>query len=285
MHCATKSAIASKCARAQPSATITSNWTFNNHPVYPLRVNALQQDLRAHAERLYRVGLGFCGNHADAQDMAQETLLRALRHQHQFKGRSNINTWLYRIASRVCLRMRRRRAGQPAAIESLDEDPAFAEKVMVDLDALARSQAEARHRSDLLERMQDAIARLPDEFRLVLVLKEIAGLSVEETARALGLKSQTVKTRLHRARMRIRAQLARGLPLKPGTQPAYSRRVCIDLLKAKQDALDRGAPFPIQDSLICERCRAVFATLDVQHDLCRHLGQAPLPPEIRKLIA
>ncbi len=264
---------------------ITSNWTFSNRSRYLRRVNALQKDLRAHAERLYRVGLGFCGNHADAQDMAQETLLRALRKQEQFAGRSDINTWLYRIASRVCMRMRRKRVGEPARIESLDEDPAFAEKAMVDLDALARSQADARGESDMLERLQEAIAQLPDEFRIALVLKEIAGLSVEETARALGVKPQTVKTRLHRARMRIRGRIARALPRKPGAPPAYSRRVCLDLLKAKQEALDRGEPFPVQESLICERCRAVFATLDLEQDLCRRIGAGPLPPALRALLS
>ncbi len=261
----------------------TSNSTSNKHA--RARLPSTDEALREQAERLYRVGIGFCRNHADAQDLVQETMLRAYRARARFEGRADINTWLYRIAARVCMRMRRRRAGQPARMESIDEDPAFAEKMMVDIDALARSQSEAVSESDMMQRLQHAIAHLPDEFRLALVLKEIAGLSVEDTARALGLKPQTVKTRLHRARMRIRERLARGLPRKPGTEPLYSRRVCIDLLKAKQEALDRGAPFPVQQELICERCRAVFATLDLEHALCSRIGEGPLPPELQKLIA
>lgn len=245
----------------------------------------LETALRQQVDRLYRMGLGFCGNHADAQDLVQETLLRAYRNWGQFEGRAELSTWLYRIASRVCLRMRRRRAGQPARIESLDEDPAFAEKTMVDLDAMARRQHAEEHEAEAVDRLQEAILGLPEEFRVVLVLKEIAELSVEQTARILGLKPQTVKTRLHRARMRLRRKLALNLPQKPGVAPAYSKRICLDLLKAKQEALDRGEPFPIQDALLCERCRAVFATLDLEQDLCRRLGAGPLPASVRRLLA
>jgi RNA polymerase sigma-70 factor (ECF subfamily) len=249
------------------------------------RADADDDALRRQAERLYRIGLGFCKNHADAQDLVQETLLRAHRYRDRFEGRSDINTWLYRIAARVCMRMRRRRAGQPAHMESIEEDPAFVEKNIVDIDALARRQAEDHDLAEDLERLQEAIVYLPEPFRIVLVLKEIAGLSIEETAQALNLKPQTVKTRLHRARMRVRDRLVRRLPSKPGAPPAYSKRVCLDLLKAKQDALDRGAPFPVQDSLLCERCRSVFATLDFGRDLCSRLGKEPLPPALQKLIS
>ncbi len=241
--------------------------------------------LKGQMERLYRVGLGFCGNHADAQDLVQETLIRAYRKWDQFEGRADRATWLYRIASRVCLRMRRRRAGQPARIESLDSDPAFAEKTMVDLDALARREEAERGESELMPRLQTSISALPAEFRVVLVLKEIAGLPVEETARILGLKPQTVKTRLHRARMRLRRGLAARLPHKPGSAPAYAKQVCLDLLRAKQEALDRGVRFPVQESLICERCQSVFATLDLARDLCGRIGAGPMPDEIRRLLA
>ncbi|MBW7909341.1 MAG: RNA polymerase sigma factor [Kiritimatiellae bacterium] len=240
--------------------------------------------LRENMDRVYRMGLGFCGNHADAQDLVQETMLSAFRGWGRFEGRADPKTWLYRIASRVCLRMRRRRAGQPAQIESLDEDPAFAERTMVDLNALAQQGDGAFEESVALPQLRDAIVGLPAEFRVVLVLKEIGELSIEDVARILGIKPQTVKTRLYRARMRLRAQLAKKLPQTPGALPAYSRQVCLDLLRAKQDALDRGVPFPVQGALLCERCQAVFSTLDLAQDLCGRIGEGPLPPEVRKLL-
>jgi RNA polymerase sigma-70 factor, ECF subfamily len=238
---------------------------------------------RDHADKLYRIGLGFCGSHADAQDLAQETLLRAFRKWHTFDGRADPGSWMYRIASRVCLRMRRRRAGQPSHLESLDAYPAFNEAIMTDPDAL-------QHRSDEqyeagLERLREGIAALPPAFRLPLVMKDIAGLSIEETAEVLGIKPATVKTRLHRARMMLRTRVAKALPGRPGQDAAYSRRVCMDLLEAKLDALDRGINFPVPGGLFCERCRSVFAALDATRDLCVRLAGDVDPAIIRDIIA
>ena len=239
--------------------------------------HAMDQVVSEQSDRLYRIGLGFCGNHADAQDLVQETLLRAYQKWEQFEGRANPATWLYRIAGRVCLRMRRRRSGQPLHMESLEENPAFAEHTLVEL-----ASPETNH--EALQHMQEAVAALPEEFRLPLVLKEIAGFSLEETARILGLKPQTVKTRVHRARLRLRLQLGKKQPGRRAQPPTYSRQICLDLLKTKQDALDRGVPFPAQNGLLCERCRSVFASLDVTQDLCHRLTQGPLPALLRRWI-
>ena len=243
------------------------------------RAAAFDQLAREHLPRLYRLGLGFCGNHADAQDLAQETLLQAFRKWEQFEGRAQPATWLYRIASRLCQRMRRRRAGQPAHLESLDADPALAADV-----ERVRAPREERPADDLAA-LQGAILDLPPDFRLPLVLKEISGCSVEETAALLGLKPETVKTRLHRARLRVRDQLgpARAPPAAgPG---AYDQQVCRDLLRAKQDALDRGVDFPVANALLCAHCRTVFAALDQDQALCQQLGRGPLPAVLRELIA
>jgi RNA polymerase sigma-70 factor (ECF subfamily) len=235
----------------------------------PERASPVERLAREQRPRLYRVGLGFCGNHADAEDLVQETLLRAVRAWDRFEGRADPATWLYRIASRVCMRMRRRRAGQPASIESIDADPSFSERSMVDLDALAREQ-ESGAAADAL---RAGIVALPAAFRLPLVLKEIAGLSIEATADVLGLKPQTVKTRLHRARLRLRRAVARELPARAGAPPAYDRQVCMDLLRAKQGALDRGVPFEPPGGVVCERCRSVFGALDLVRDLCGRIGE------------
>lgn len=237
---------------------------------------------RAHSETLYRIALGFCGNHADAQDLAQETLLRAQKAWHGFEGRFDPSTWLYRIASRTCGRMKRRRAGLTAEPVSLEADPALTERLMADVDALDEGLDDEREA--LLEKLRESVAALPPAFRLPLVLKDIAGLPVEKVAGVLGLKPATVKTRLHRARMTLRARLGKSLPRRPGVPAAYAKQLCVDLLKAKQDALDRGVEMALPDGLICERCRAVFAELDAGLDLCQDLASGDLPPRVREMM-
>jgi predicted RNA polymerase sigma factor len=125
------------------------------------------------------------------------------------------------------------------------------------------------------------LGALPIEFRLPLVLTDIAELSIAEAAEVLGLKPATVKTRVHRARLKLRKALDRSLPQKeePRTEPA---EVCLSMLEAKQEALDRGVAFPYSDRALCERCRAVFATLDLGREACSALGTGALPPALRE---
>jgi hypothetical protein len=119
----------------------------------------------------------------------------------------------------------------------------------------------------------EAIATLPLPVRLPLVLADIAELSTAEIAAILGLKDATVKTRIHRGRLQLRRALLARLPAAPAPPPDHDRQVCLDLLAAKQEALDRGAPFPVSPAALCARCRSVFTALDLGRDVCRHLGE------------
>ena len=117
---------------------------------------------------------------------------------------------------------------------------------------------------------------------MTLMLKDIAELSVQEIADVLGLKPATVKTRVHRARLMLRRELARSLPRKSAPPPNHAKQMCLDLLKAKQDALDRGVDFPVPPDQMCERCQALFATLDLGRDTCQRLGRGELPHALRR---
>lgn len=245
---------------------------------------AIPRLLDDHGGRLYRLGLRFCGNHSDAQDLVQETFLQAYRKWHQYRGDSSVTTWLYTIASRVCQRMHRRRAGQPARMESLEELLPFGSTHMAVLRARGHDPAdEAAHR-DLLTRAEQAIAGLPVEFRIPLVLKDVIGLSLEDIAAVLGILPDTVKTRLHRARLRVRKDLESRLPSAPAARPKYNRQVCLDLLRAKLESIDRGAPFPVEAKVLCDRCRGLFAELDLGRDLCLELGEGDLPAAVRNVV-
>lgn len=233
--------------------------------------------------RLYSTALRLCRRPEDAEDLVQETLLQGFRKWDQFEGRANPSTWLYTIAARLCQRRHRRRAGEPARLESLSELlPSPHDRIPVlasgdnPLDEHVRREAERT--------VGKALATLPAAFRLPLVLADIAELSTPDIARVLGLKEATVKTRIHRARLALRRALVSRLPSRLAPPPDHDRQVCLDLLAAKQEALDRHVPFRFSGDELCARCRALFQTLDLGRDVCVSLGRAELPDSLRALI-
>ncbi len=234
---------------------------------------------------IYRMGLSLCGTPQDAEDLVQETFLLAFRHWKQFQGRSKPSTWLYRIAVRACRRRKRRRAGEPRRLESLTELLPSGAPQVPDIPSPEESPMDAQLRREARETVEGAIADLPRKFRIPLVLKDLAELSVSEVGDILGLKEATVKTRVHRARLKLRQRLAERLPARAAPPPDHARQVCLDLLASKLEAMDRGAAFPLEGRELCERCAALFATLDLGHDLCLDLGRRELPPELSRMLA
>lgn len=229
----------------------------------------------AHGGRLYHLARRFCGNEHEAEDLVQETFLRALRGWDGFRGRSDPATWLYTIAARACRRMHRRRSGQPRRVLSLSR-PIRPDGPVPDLPDTGQTPLSKQIEAEARRAMEEAIAGLPEPFRMALILKDVAGLDLAQTAAVMGLRPATVKTRVHRARLAVRDAVARRLPARQAPPPAYNRRVCLDLLSAKQSALDRGVEFPMTPDF-CERCRAVFASLDLTTDWCARWGDQPPP--------
>ncbi len=236
------------------------------------------------APRLFRIGLRMCGNSHDAEDLVQDTLLQGFRKWRQFEGRSDPATWLYTIAGRICQRRHRLRAGEPKRLESLGTLlPSPGDPVMA-VPAGGEGALDEYLRKDAQRVIAAALETLPAPTRLPLVLSDIAELSTAEIARILGLKEATVKTRVHRARLRLRRALLEHLPARPAPPPDHDRGVCLDLLQAKQDAMDCHAPFPFSNEELCVRCRSVFATLDLAHETCANVGRGTLPSAIQALI-
>ncbi len=241
---------------------------------------AIPRLLEKHGDRIYALGLHLCETPQDAEDMVQETFVRAYRSWDRFEGRSAPSTWLYTIASRVAKRQYRRREGEPRRLESLSRLRS-GEEAMVELPASAESSLDRVERKEAEERVQMAAGSLPLRFRLPLVLKDLADFSIAEISQILELKVNTVKTRIHRARMAIRKELVEGLSKRadPGTD--HSKQVCLDLLYAKQEALDRGVPFPLPQEQFCARCHAVFSTFDLTQEVFRQLHQGAVPDAVR----
>lgn len=246
------------------------------------REQAIPELLDRHGGRLHALARRLCRGPEEAEDLVQEVFLTAWRKWDQFEGRSEPISWLYTIAARICRRMHRRRAGEPSSVTSLEDLLPFDRPTMPALDPEDVGGLEEQVRREARERVEAAIAELDPDFRLPLVLKEIAELPVAQVARILDLEVNTVKTRLHRARLKVRKAMEAALPQREGPPPAYERQVCLDLLQAKQEAMDRGEDLP--DRIVCERCRAVFASLDLARELCREIGAGRLPEDLRRRI-
>lgn len=246
---------------------------------------AIPRLFQEHGGLIYNVGLRLCGTQQSAEDLVQETFLRAFRNWHKFENRANPATWLYTIATRACKRITRRRAGQPRRMQSLAELlPASEEQEIPELPSEEDGPLDEVLRRETEEIVHRALANLPFNFRMPLILKDIVEFSVAEVAEVLGTKEATVKTRVHRARLLLRQELAKILPKRQAPPPDHSRQVCLHLLHAKQEALDRGVEFPLAAGELCSRCRSLFATLDLAHDVCLSLKRGEVPEPVRQLL-
>lgn len=235
-----------------------------------------------HGDRIYRLGLRVCGKPDEAEDLVQETFLSAFRKWRQFEGRAEASTWLYSIAARACGRRKRLRAGEPKIHDSLSAAPAYERARTLRSDA--ESPLDAQLRRELRDAVERGLAALPAKYRIPVVLKDIAELPIADIAAALGLQIATVKTRIHRGRLMLREVLGGPLPPRdPVTAP--SRETCLDLLAAKQEALDRGSVLPLPHAQLCARCQHLFADLDLGQDACRDLDRGTMPEPLRTLIA
>ena len=191
-----------------------SSATFSSDPQSAEKFDSLYKD---HVDLMYRFAHRLCGEPEAAKDLVQETFLNAYRGIDRFRGDARISTWLYTIASRACLRMRRRRKGAPERELSLEEfipasDGEF--RLQIPIDGL--SPEAALQNKQLREALDAAINQLPKKYKMVLVLRDMEGLSAKEVGGIMGLNERAVKSRLHRARLFVRRQLsARGLAEAP----------------------------------------------------------------------
>ncbi len=237
-------------------------------------------------DKIFTFSLKFCGNREDAEDLAQETFLQAFRKWNQFEGRSNPASWLYTIAARGCQRMRRKRAGEPDWLRSLDEQLPSGLTMASRLPSGDDGPLDEELRREAARVVDRALARLPEDYRLPLVLKEIAELSLREIAGILGVKEATVKTRVHRGRLALRAELTQELGDSPAREEEHPHQVCLDLLRSKMEAMDRGVELPIPKEELCGRCEDFLHSLDATGEACRWVeGGGRMPEALRERLS
>lgn len=157
-------------------------------------------------QRLFRVARAVLNDDDEAEDALQESYINAYRHMDTFRGDAELTTWLTRIVLNECYRRLRKR--RPTV--GLDQvDIAQAASRVVDFPTRFGMDDPARNvtRMQMRELIEQAVTHLPEKFRMVFMLRDIEGCSTEETANILDIRAETVKTRLFRARRRLRKEL------------------------------------------------------------------------------
>jgi len=162
-------------------------------------------------DRIYNMILRMCGRAADAEELTQDTFLRALERIGQFTGRSEFYTWLFRVAANLTISHKRR--SMRIRFQTLDPDEARSGTQADSLTAAVAAQRDpppqaAAMASETRQRVLEALEALDDEFRLVVVLCDVEQMDYAQAADVIGVPVGTVKSRLHRARWALKEKLA-----------------------------------------------------------------------------
>jgi RNA polymerase sigma-70 factor (ECF subfamily) len=194
---------------------------------------AFEQLVRLHEKKVFRLLLRMMGNREEAEDVAQETFLSLHRHGHRFRGDARFSTFVYRVASNAALNRRRTLGRNRARIKKLAVRQAAGD----DLPQGPRDPEDAAIGSELSGVVRQALETLKPSLRLPVVLYDIEGLSYREIADVLGVAEGTVKSRIHRARLALRAQLVlHGKdtgPGDPGARETGARETSVTATSAK----------------------------------------------------
>jgi RNA polymerase sigma-70 factor, ECF subfamily len=171
---------------------------------------AFEELVNRYEKKIYRLGLNLTGNPEDAEDVLQETFLKAFEHLVDFRADSKFYTWIVRIAlNEALMKLRKRRSDKSVPVQDhVDEDGEFTPREFTDWRPNPE-QLLAQH--ELRTILETAARQLPPAFRTVFFLRDVEGLSTQETAELLKLTISAVKARLFRARLQLRENLSKTL--------------------------------------------------------------------------
>ena len=240
---------------------------------------ALEQALELLQATVFSFSMKVCGQREDAEDTMQEVLVKAVPYLPKFDSPRALLVWLYKVAKNRCLMNRRKSKFAPRQDLSLEE-------LMPDRRALSRLARESpvnpeslAMRSEQAKRLREAIQELPPQYRIILGLRDMEGLSDEEVSDITGLRPGNVRVRLHRARLFVRQKVARqnqssaaakkAKVLQHATAPAVEKKAasCKALFAQLSNYLDEQLDDSLCESLEqhldgCEPCKAFLASLE-----------------------
>jgi RNA polymerase sigma-70 factor (ECF subfamily) len=252
---------------------------------------ALEQALALLQNTVFSFSMKVCGQREDAEDTMQEVLVKSVPYLPKFESPKALVVWLYKVAKNRCLMSRRRSKFAPKQDLSLEE-------LMPDGKELERLGSEGINpemfaiRSEQAGRLREAIQKLPPPYRIVLVLRDMEGLTDEEVAEITGLRPGTVRVRLHRARLFVRKELMkprkqpRGTPVESKSsrslaaaepRPARCKAMFAELSNYLDEQLDDSLCEELEKHLgSCNPCQAFLASLEATIEECRQMpSQVP----------
>ena len=253
---------------------------------------ALEDALTLLQNTVFSFSMRVCGHREDAEDTMQEVLVKSVPYLPKFESPKALVVWLYKVAKNRCLMSRRRSKFAPRQEMSLEE-------LMPDRKELERLSANGSVnpemfsiRSEEAARLREAIQRLPSQYRVVLVLRDMEGLTDEEVAEITGLRSGTVRVRLHRARLFVRKELMntrklrlsgkiQAVPLRATatkkSRPPRCKAMFAELSNYLDEQLDDSLCEELEKHLDgCGPCKVFLASLEATINDCRRLpNQAP----------
>ncbi len=161
--------------------------------------------IRKHEKTVYSFAFKICRDKEKAQEAMQETFINAYRGLKSFSGKSKFTTWLYRIVTNNCLMMHRRKSREP--LVSLDEMELLGDAGEFQVPHWGETPHDSVLNKELKEILDKVIQKLPVEYRIVFVMRDVEGLSTKEVGKSLRLSVPAIKSRLHRARLFLRNEL------------------------------------------------------------------------------
>lgn len=247
---------------------------------------SMERALALVRQTAFSFSMKVCGHREDAEDTAQETLIRAVPELSNFDSPEALAVWLYKVARSRCLMSRRRSRFAPKQTLSLDD-------LLPDrsqLEALTASREGGPEqqllRAENREELQRAVLKIPPDYRMVLVLHDMEELSTQEVARITGLREGTVRVRLHRARVFLRNQLARKVKTAAtGAKPQAALR-CKRLFSMLSDYLDQELDPSLCQNMEshlgdCSPCKAYLASLEETVRRCKRHCTEELKTKVR----
>jgi len=245
---------------------------------------------------VFSFSMRVCRQREDAEDTMQEVLMKSVPHLPKFDSPKALVVWLYKVAKNRCLMNRRKSKFAPEHELSLEE-------LMPDRKELEQLSADTRVnpesfaiQGEQASRLREAVRKLPPQYRIVLVLRDMEGLTDDEVAEITGVRAGTVRVRLHRARLFVRKELMRkrmpGTAKKVNpqkstveqTRPARCKAMFAQLSEYLDEQLDDSLCEELERHMNgCEPCQAFVATLEATIEQCRNSAAECAPAKAARL--